>query len=143
VTYPFKVSIDGGGAVQISDHQFRPVDVSPDGSQLLGVAWDAEGRRSVLAIMPAAGGPPRLLPLVPAFIGGFTADGRGLIYPVIEKGTMRLDQFDLASGNVLTLGSVPDVVFNAAVSPDGKRLVFSRGGVLSDVLLLTMRNDGR
>ena len=139
VTHPFKVSIDGGPAVQISDEQFRVIDVSPDGSQLLGVAWDAEARRSALALMPAAGGPVRILSPIAAFVGGFTADGKGLIYPVVEKGTMRLEQFDLASGKVVTLGSVPDAILNAALSPDGKRLALSRGGVLSDVLLLGMR----
>jgi TolB protein len=139
VTHPFKVSIDGGDAVQISEQYFRPIDVSQDGSELLGVGWDAEARRSALALMPAAGGPARILTPVAAFSGGFTADGTGLIYPVIEKGTMRLDRFDLTSEKIVTLGSVPDVIFNAAVSPDGKRLALSRGGVLSDVLLLGMR----
>ena len=139
----FKVPVDGGNPTQIGDHHFRPIDVSPDGSQLLGLTWDGEAQRSALAIMPASGEqPPRLLARIPAFVGGFTPDGTGVVYPVIVRGGVRLDRLDLASGQVAPFGLVPDLVFNGAVSRDGKRLVLARGGILSDVLLLTMRRLG-
>ena len=36
----------------MGDVYFRPIDVSPDGKQLLGAGWDQTERRSVLAVMP-------------------------------------------------------------------------------------------
>lgn len=135
----FKVPIDGGEPVQVSDQNFRPLDVSPDGSQMLGVGWDTAARRSALAILPVTGGAPRLLPQVPAFFGTFSSTGKEVVYPVVDRGAMRIDQLDIASGKVTTLGAVPDIVFNGAVSPDGKRVALSRGLILSDVLLLTMK----
>ena len=138
----FKVPVEGGEAAQVSEHNFRPIDVSPDGSQLLGVAWDAKAQRSVLAIMPAAAdAPPRLLAGLPTFTGGFTADGKGIMFPVVGRGTVQIHRADLESGKVEAVASVPDFVFNGSLSPDGKRVVLSRGGVLSDVLLLTMKRE--
>lgn len=137
----FKVPIDGGDAVQVSEHAFRPIDVSPDGSQLLGVAWNAEAQRSSLALMPVTGAQPRLLPRLPAVAGGFTLDGTGILFPVIDRGVMRMMVQDLASDKLTAVGAAPGVIFNAAISPDGTRVVLSRGGIVSDVLLLTMRRD--
>ena len=54
----FKVPIEGGSPVSLGDHYFRPTDISKDGTQLLGVGWYTQERRSSLAIMPVAGGPP-------------------------------------------------------------------------------------
>jgi Tol biopolymer transport system component len=138
----FKVPVEGGEAVQVSEHAFRPIDVSSDGSQLLGVAWNAEAQRSSLAIMPAGGESPRLLPRIPAVAGAFTLDGKGIVFPAIDRGVMRLVVLDLASEQLTAVGAVPDIIFNGAISPDGKRLVLSRGGILSDVLLLTMGRQG-
>jgi Tol biopolymer transport system component len=138
-TRAFRVSIDGGAPVQVSEDPFRPIDVSADGAQLLGVLWNATAQRSSLAIMSATGGAPRLLD-APSFNGSFTADGKGVIYPAVERGAVRVDQLDLASGKVATFGSVRDFVFHGALSPDGKRLVLSRGGVISDVVLVTMKH---
>jgi Tol biopolymer transport system component/predicted Ser/Thr protein kinase len=134
----FKVPIDGGAAVAVSDSIFRPLDVSPDGSLLLGVSWDEEARRSVLAIMPAAGDDLRLLRDIPAFVGSFSADARAVIFARVAQGAVQLMQFDLESGVTETHGSLPDMVFNGALSPDGSRLALARGGIVSDVLLLSM-----
>lgn len=140
----FKVPVEGGEAVQVSEDNFRPIDVSPDGSQLLGVAWDARAQRSVLAIMPAAAdAPPRFLSELPTFTGGFSADGKGIFFPVVGRGTVQIHRADLESGKVEPVASVPDFVFNGALSHDGKRVVMSRGGVLSDVLLLTLTRGAR
>ena len=54
---------------------------------------------------------------------------------------MQIHRADLESGKVEAVASVSDFVFNGSLSPDGKRVVLSRGGVLSDVLLLTMKRE--
>jgi Tol biopolymer transport system component len=137
----FKVSIDGGSASPVSDQIFRPLDISQDGSLLLGVSWDAEASRSVLATMPAEGGDLRLLREIPAFVGSFSADARAVIYPTVAQGAVHLVQFDLESGATETRGSLPDMVFGGALSADGSRLALARGGIVSDVLLLSMARN--
>lgn len=61
----YKVAIDGGAPVKLSDAYFRAMRVSPDGGLLLGVGWDTAARRSALATLPAEGGTPTLIPDVP------------------------------------------------------------------------------
>ena len=139
VPQPYKVPLEGGPAVALGHYNFRPIDVSPDGSQLLGVTWNPQGRRSVLGLMPSAGGPPRLLPGIPNFVGGFTPDGKSLIYPVPVKGGVGIARYDLASDTPAAIGALPGLAFQGSLSPDGKRLALSRGEILSDVLLLTMK----
>ena len=134
----FKVSIDGGAATQVSDEIFHPTGISPDGSQLLGVSWDAEAQRSVLAIMSAAGDALRRLREVPSSVGSFSADARAVIFPRIANGAVHLSRFDLESGTIESVGSLADMVFNGALSADGSRLALARGGIVSDVLLLSM-----
>ncbi len=139
---PFKVSIDGGPAAPLGEYHFRPTDVSSDGSQLLGVSWDAKQQRSVLALMPASGGQPRLLSKIPIFLGGFSADGKSVIFPTPRPGGVQVNRYDIASDEVTTIGSLPGFVFEGDLSRDGTRVALSRGEVLSDVLLLTMKARG-
>jgi Tol biopolymer transport system component len=139
VPRPYKIPIDGGAAVALGDFNFRPIGVSPDGSQLLGVTWNVEARRSVLGTMAATGGAPRMLSRIPAFTGSFAADGKSVFYPVLQRGGVRVERYDLVSDTSTPLGALPGVVFQGAVSPDGKRVALSRGDILSDVLLLTLK----
>jgi eukaryotic-like serine/threonine-protein kinase len=139
VPRPYKVSIEGGEAVALGDYNFRPIDVSADGSQLLGIAWNPEARRSVLGIMPAGGGVVRMLPQVPSFVGGLSPDGQWLLFPVLQRGGVRIERYDLVSNTSTPLGALPGVLFAGGLSPDGKRLALSRGDILSDVLLLTLK----
>jgi serine/threonine protein kinase len=139
VPRPYKIPIDGGAAVALGEYHFRPVDVSADGSQLLGVTWNAEARRSVLGIMPSSGGAPRPLPRIPNFVGGFFPDGKSLVYPVLQRGGVRIEQYDLTSDTSTTIGLLPGMVFQGGLSRDGKRVALSRGDIVSDVLVLTMK----
>jgi Tol biopolymer transport system component len=138
----YRVSIDGGDETVVDPAQnFRPVDVSPDGARLLGVGWDEKQRRSSLAIMTASGGPVDLLSSLPTFAGVFSHDASGVVFPVQQKGSLRLDHYDLATGKTSTIGMLPDHVFRGALSPDGTRIALARGEIVSDVLVLTMRRE--
>jgi Tol biopolymer transport system component len=138
----YRVSIDGGDATLISGQQnFRPLDASPDGARLLGVGWDEKQRRSSLGIMPASGGQVELLANLPTFAGAFSHDASGVVFPVQQRGSVRLDRYDLATGQTRTIGTLPDHVFRGALSPDGSRIALARGEIVSDVLLLTMGRE--
>ncbi len=134
----FKVPIEGGSPVSLGDHYFRPTDISKDGTQLLGVGWDTQERRSSLAIMPVAGGPPHLVREVRAFVGGWGPDGRSITYPLPDKGNTRLLSYSPATGRTETIGTVAGNLFGASWAPDGKRLAMARGETTSDVVLITL-----
>jgi Tol biopolymer transport system component len=91
--------------------------------------------------MPASGGPLQLLSGLPTFAGGFSQDASGVVFPVQQRGSVRLDHYDLATGETSTIGTLPDHVFRGALSPDGTRIALARGEIVSDVLLLTMRRE--
>jgi eukaryotic-like serine/threonine-protein kinase len=139
---PFKVSIEGGPAVALGEYHFRPTGISADGSQLIGVTWNPEQKRSVLALMPSSGGQPALLSKIPIFLGGLSPDGKAVMFPMPQAGGVQLNRYDIATDSITSVGTLPGFVFEGAMSPDGKRLALSRGEVLSDVLLLTMRPRG-
>ena len=80
-----------------------------------------------------------MLPAIPAFSGSFAADGKSLFYPVLQRGGMRVERYDLAANTSTPIGALAGVVFKGAVSPDGKRVALSRGDIVSDVLLLTLK----
>jgi hypothetical protein len=93
----------------------------------------------VLGIMAATGETPRMLSQIASFSGSFAADGKSVFYPVLQRGGMRIERYDLASGTVTPVGALPGVLFKGAVSRDGKQVALSRGDILSDVLLLTLK----
>ena len=57
-----KVAAEGGTAAQLVDRYFRLLDLSPDGSRVLGVTWNETERRPVLAALSLGGGAIEMLP---------------------------------------------------------------------------------
>ena len=137
---PWKVSIDGGEPTLMQDVYFRPLDLSPDGRQLLGVAWDQPARRSVLAIMPTAGGALQPIPELPTFGSVWTPDGRGVTYGAPSGGALQIFQYKLGDKAPKPVARFEDNLFGFAWSPDGKRAALSRGQSLSDVVMITAKD---
>ena len=136
---PWKVPIDGGEPSLLQDVYFRPLDLSPDGRQLLGVAWNQAARRSVLAIMPTAGGAPQEIPDLPTFGSVWTPDGRGVTYGAPSGGALQIFQYKLGDKAPKPVARFEDNLFGFAWSPDGKRALLSRGQSLSDVVLISAK----
>ena len=140
---PWKVSIDGGEPTLMLDVYFRPLDVSPDATQLLGVGWDQEARRAVLAIMPTAGGALQPIPELPTFGSVWTPDGRGVTYGGPGGGAFQIFQYKLGDKAPKPIARFEDNLFGFAWSPDGKRAALSRGQSLSDVVMITAKGKTR
>ncbi|MEM1042355.1 MAG: winged helix-turn-helix domain-containing protein [Bacteroidota bacterium] len=120
---------------------------SPDGAQIAYIDWIRDPSRwardpCVLAVVPAFGGPPRVVAPCP---GGaartldWTADGRALLVGGDEAGTaLGLSLVDLASGETRALdydrppGAVDDT---PRASPDGRRVLFLRAAGAQSVTL--------
>jgi eukaryotic-like serine/threonine-protein kinase len=132
-----RVPSEGGEPVIISKGNFTPTDISPDGAHLVGATWSEEHRRSVVALMAAAGGEPTLVPDIPVPTATFSADGRALLFPDLRSRPMRMMRRPLPDGVPAYIGPpLPTVTFGGALSRDG-RLAISHGSQQSDVVLIT------
>ena len=132
-----RVPSQGGDSTVIWKGTFSPTAVSPDGSQIVGPTWSEQEHRSVLGLMSAAGGEPRLLPDIPVPTAAFSADGRALLFPDLRARPLRMMRRPLPDGVATYVGPpLPTVTFNGAVSRDG-RLAISHGSQQSDVVLIT------
>lgn len=136
----FRVSINGGEPVLVTNGISALPVVSPDGQQIALIYRPTSAGVNQFAVMPWAGGEPRLIRDLPAHYGGFhwMPDGAGLAYsdkqsaarniwvqPVDGRPPLQLTDF----------GTNP--IFSFAWSRDGSRLAFAGGTQTSDVLLIT------
>src|SRR5207253_4824354 len=95
----WKVPIDGGNSVQLTNKYTRMPIVSPDG-QFIACRYLVEGGSREIAIFRFEGGDPveRLpIPVMDWQQIEWTPDGRALVYIDTLKGVSNLWSFDLAS----------------------------------------------
>jgi Tol biopolymer transport system component len=150
----WKVPIEGGQPVQLTDFQSKSPDVSPDGKSVACVFLDetVHPARWRIAIFPLVGGPPvKTIDLPPtADISRSTFGTRSVTYVRWLPGRSALAYVDLKNGvsNVWSqpidggppsqLTNFPSgLIFNFALSPDGKQIACARGTRTSDVILIT------
>jgi Tol biopolymer transport system component/predicted Ser/Thr protein kinase len=135
-----RVSIDGGQPESLGTEYFSVSDVSPDGQQLLGFTWNQEERRSVAALMPAAGGPLRQVDLSVLTPPTFGPDGKTLVYLATGGGIKRnLWRRPLDGGAPEQITDVPDEINAWAWSRDGRRVLLVRGTGSTDVVIITRK----
>ena len=141
----WKVSIDGGEPVQLSDQLINNPTVSPDGSQIACVYLETQpnGLKRKIAIIPFAGGDPiKLLDLPQSYRQTnaglrWTPDGRAVTYLDTTDGVSNIWSLPLDGGNPVQLTNFKtDEIFWFAFSRDGRQLVVSRGTETSDVILI-------
>jgi Tol biopolymer transport system component len=151
----WKVSIDGGVPVQLSDQVMFNPTVSPDGSQIAGFYREyREGQPDALikvAIIPFAGGDPVKLLDAPQSLEGtqgsagglaagglrWTHDGHALTYVATKGGVSNIWSLPLDGGKPVQLTDFrTDRIFWFDFSRDGKQLALSRGTETSDVILI-------
>ena len=132
---PWKVPIEGGEPVLVADQNFRPLEVSRDGSQLLGIAWDVNARRSAAAFLSTADGAIRLIPDIPAF--GLTwAPGGALSFWMPEGRGVSIVRLT-SDGTPQPIAKIEENLFNLKWSRDGRQMVMARGHTASDVVHIT------
>jgi len=139
----WKVSIDGGEPVPLTDKfTFNPT-VSPDGS--LVACWYRDDQLSTVtkvAIIPFAGGDLVKMLDIPQSINGpaglrWTQDGRALTYIDTINGVSNIWSLPLDGGKPVQLTDFKtDQIFWFDFSRDGKQLALSRGTQTSDVIVI-------
>jgi eukaryotic-like serine/threonine-protein kinase len=129
-----KIAAGGGTAAPVSEKYFRALDISPDGSLLLGIVWSETERRAMLATMAARDGAIQLVPDVP--LNALFMPDRTLIAAQRRGARTTLIARPIGRGDVRVLADVgTDNVYAGAVSRDG-RIALSRGTSTSDVVLM-------
>jgi Tol biopolymer transport system component len=135
----WRVPIEGGEPVQITDKASWSGVVSPDGTLIACYYAVGEMGAAKLAIIPFDGGPPvKTFDIIAPF--RWTADGRALIYIVDRGGTSNIWKQALDGGPATPLTDFKiDRIFFFDSSRDGKQFAFIRGAVSNDVVLISDR----
>ncbi|MDQ1729113.1 MAG: hypothetical protein QOD33_1238, partial [Pyrinomonadaceae bacterium] len=141
----WRVPIGGGTPAQFSDKSATLAAVSPDGKFLALRYFDEQAKANRIAVLPFTGGEPvKTLEVPVGFrdVGlGWTADSRAIVY-ADSRGTGDSNADNLwtapidgsAARQLTNFNS--GLIFGFQLSPDGKRIVLSRGTQTDDVILL-------
>jgi serine/threonine protein kinase len=135
----WKVSIDGGDPVQLTDKSSKFPVISPDGKQFACSYWDEQlDTKFNIAVFPIEGGTPIKTFDLPTGIVRWTSDGRALTYIDTQGSASNIWSQPLAGGPPRQLTNwKSDRIFYFAWSRDGKQLALSRGVVTNDVVLIS------
>ena len=129
-----KMPIDGGKAATVSPTFFRAIDISPDGSRVIGQGWSDAKKRPVVATLELSDG---TVTEMGGLIGalGFLPDG-GLVVPQRVQGKSFVAIRPAAEKTYRPV-TPPEsgFILYGAVSHDG-RVAFSLGSQTSDVVLI-------
>ena len=142
-----RASVEGGTFVEITellgDGIAGRLSVSPDGKYIAYIYDKYTGTTTPgwkLVVIPADGGPPAKAFEVPGGASGprWSPDGLGLRYLLTNDGITNIWEQPLAGGPPRKLTRFTSgKIFEFAGSEDGKRLLFCRGEVSSDVFLMS------
>ncbi|MDQ3172303.1 MAG: DUF5050 domain-containing protein, partial [Acidobacteriota bacterium] len=146
----WKVSIDGGESVRLTDNYSRSPVVSPDGKQIACHYREKQNSEWRIAIIPFEGGrPTKLLDIAgeirignrdnPAFqVVRWLPDGRSLAYIVTREGVSNIWSLPVDGGPPKQLTNFTSgQIFWFDLSRDGKPNLFARGATTKDVVLIS------
>jgi Tol biopolymer transport system component len=136
----WKVSIDGGNAVQLTEYVAENPEVSPDGKLIVCQYREEINSGWRYAIIPIDGGKPIKVFDLPAHTEEgirWSPDGRALTYVTHQNGVSNIWSYPLNGSQPKQLTDFKtDQIYNFKWSPDGKNLVLARGTTTSDVVLI-------
>lgn len=130
--------LDTGFAVRCNnDHGF-----SPDGTQLVISDHSQGNNQSLIYILPATGGTPRLVTeLAPSYWHGWSPDGKTLAYCAERNGNYDVYTISVEGGAETRLTTAEGLDDGPDYSPDGRYLYFNsvRTGLMQ---IWRMKTDG-
>jgi eukaryotic-like serine/threonine-protein kinase len=146
-----RVPATGGTPQKLNDLNMQWPRISPDGRQVAALYSADPAAAPKLAITPVEGGAPTQVIDLPNDFNSssppnnlaWTADGRSVIFPVIQKGVTNLWIQPLATPQGKPAPPRQWTHFSAnsvtrfAISPDGKQIVLARGASTTDIVLVT------
>src|SRR3989454_1468973 len=135
----WKVPIDGGQAVQVTDKYTRMPMVSPDG-EFMACRNLVDERTRGMAIFAFNGGAPveqLPIPVMDWQRVQWTPDGRALTYIAIDKGVSNIWSYDLGARSSKQLTNfTTELIYAYAWSPDFTQIASLRGSGTRDVIVI-------
>jgi Tol biopolymer transport system component len=122
--------------------RFRDFKFSPDGSKLAVSLATGSGREGELWILPVRAGAPRRVAQGAYSSVSWFPDNRRLLLTRVLGTPNSPVELDTASGAERTIWSSPEYWGNAAVAPDGRRIAFTTGSNLWDVVEVSLPDGG-
>jgi eukaryotic-like serine/threonine-protein kinase len=144
----WKIPIDGGEPVQISDRDTSQPVVSPDG-KLIACFYREENAPYKVAIIPFEGGSPTKFFDIPIAVGSspglglrqilrWMPDSRDIAYMDIKNGVSNIWAQPIDGGEPRQLTNFTSgEIFWFDLARDGKPSLFSRGEIKKDVVLIS------
>jgi Tol biopolymer transport system component len=134
----WKVPIDGGDPVQLTNEYARMPVAAPDNQSMACRYYVENGARRGIAVIPVQGGlPVKLLP-IPVMLFQriqWISNGHALSYIDIANGVSNIWSYNLDDGSKQQLTNFQaDQIFAYAWSPDNKQLACERGAEVNDVI---------
>ncbi|HTG43685.1 MAG TPA: hypothetical protein VK633_04060, partial [Verrucomicrobiae bacterium] len=115
--------------------------ISPDGTQL-AISDQAQERRSIIYLLPIAGGAPqRLTKLGPSYWHGWSPDGKNLAYCGERNGEFDIYTMPAIGGEERRLTTAPGLDDGPDYSPDGQFIYFNSDRT-GQMHVWRMRADG-
>ena len=142
----WKVSIDGGTAVGVTDHAATTSAISPDGRYIAfsyPESRDPFAPPNRVAIIPFEGGPIEKTFEVPATgtvlsVLQWAHDGKSILYSVTLSNVTNIWKQDIDGGSPEQITDFKDLLMTGfAWTRDGKQLACSRGSLVRDAILVT------
>ena len=139
----WKVAIGGGEPTQLTNVLTSEPDISPDGKLVACFANDVDGKRTVIMIVPLAGGAPvKTLPLPSTAVWNsgprWTPDGGAVTYVDRRGNTTNLWLQPLTGEPPKQLTNFKEGgVLGREWSGDGKRVAIVRGASTSDAVIIS------
>ena len=130
------------GAAQRCGHETPGVDPQAEHlDRAFGVL--TRGSRYGVAVLPLAGGEPLWIPSdsVATGLSGifqWAPDETGVYYTTAERANLLFYRFGMAAETSLTRLTGDAILFNGAISRDGRTMLVTRGAQGRDVFLITM-----
>jgi Tol biopolymer transport system component/DNA-binding winged helix-turn-helix (wHTH) protein len=136
----FRVDINGGEPVPLTDRGYFDPNVSPDGKLIACGYRPAPADKNRVATLAVEGGQPKIICEWPALYGRmrWLPDGSGITYAARQAGVgnIWIQPIDGGPAKQLTHWN-PNPVFSFAWSRDGKWLAYASGSITSDVIQIT------
>lgn len=143
----WKVPIEGGAPVEITNREGIHPTISPDGKQiayLFTEASDPGAPPNRIAVIPFEGGEPVKTFEIPVGLAGartvlrWSRDGRSLLYTVIMNNVSNIWSQPLDGGKPAQLTDFKEHIITAfGWSRDGRTLAVTRGMLIRDAVLIS------
>jgi Tol biopolymer transport system component len=138
----WKVSVEGGTPIKVSDGMARAAEVSPDGKLLAYDVEDEQAKRKRLVVVRFDDGAPFKtfdLPVTASEdVWRWSPDSRAIVYTDTQGGVSNLWRLPLDGARPAQITDFKsDTIRYFSYSRDGRQLALSRGNITRDAVLIS------